>query len=248
MPLSEHLEELRARLIRIGLAVGVGFALAYNWAGLVFALVTQPLRALGAAHASFVGTGLAEAFLTKLKVSFIAGVFLASPVILYQIWRFVAPGLYAHERRYAVSFVTVGTLCFFLGAAFCHQVMFSVGYAFLLAEYAALGVEATLRISEYVSFSSQLLLAFGCVFELPVLAFFLARVGVVTPAQLLGGWRYAIVGIFVVAAVLTPADVTSQLLMAGPLLILYGISVGVAYLARQSPRAADTSPGEEPAP
>ncbi len=248
MPLSEHLEELRARLIRIALAVGVGFALTYNWADLVFAFITRPLRTLGAEHASFIGTGLAEAFFTKLKVSLIAGVFLVSPFILHQIWRFVAPGLYAHERRYAVSFVFFGTFCFFLGAAFCYEVMFSVGYAFFLAEYATMGVEATLRISEYVSFSSQLLLAFGCIFELPVLAFFLARIGLVSAEQLIGAWRYSIVGIFVVAAILTPADVASQLLMAGPLLVLYGISIGVAYLARPSSREAEASPGEESAP
>jgi len=245
MPLSQHLEELRGRLIRIALAVAVGFAICYNWADLVFAFLTRPLLLIKPDDATLIGTGVAEAFYTKLKVSLIAGVFLASPVVLFQVWRFVAPGLYANERRYAVSFVVFGTLCFLLGAAFCYQVIFSVGYGFFLAEYESMGVTPTLRISEYLSFSAWLLLAFGCTFELPVLTFFLARLGLVTPQALLSSWRYAIVGIFIVAAILTPADVASQLLMAAPLLVLYGISIGLAYLAQPS-RATDASAPEEP--
>jgi len=245
MPLSGHLDELRTRLIRILIAVGIGFALTYNWADLVFGFLTAPLDALGPellepTGAEFIGTGIGEAFFTKLKVSFIAGVFLASPVILYQLWQFVAPGLYAQERRYAVGFVGFGTLCFILGAAFCYRVIFSVGYAFFLGEYELLGVAPKLRISEYLSFSSRLLLAFGVTFELPVVAFFLARVGLLTPQQLMASWRMAIVAIFVVAAILTPADVASQFLMAGPLLVLYVISIGVTHLARPAERAAST--------
>jgi len=245
MPLSVHLEELRARIIKIALAVGVGFAICYTWADVVFGFLTRPLLMIQPGDATLIGTGVAEAFFTKLKVSLIAGIFLASPVILYQVWRFVAPGLYANERRYAVSFVGFGTLCFFAGAAFCYRVIFSVGYAFFLREYESMGVTPTLRISEYLSFSARLLLAFGCTFELPVLTFFLARVGLVTPQALVSSWRYAIVGIFVVAAILTPPDVASQLLMAAPLLVLYCISIAVAHLAQPSHPAADTSHREE---
>jgi len=238
MPLTAHLDELRGRLIKGLLAVGSGFLVTYNWADLIFAFITRPLLRVGAGSAMFIGTGIAEAFYTKLKVSFIAGIFLASPVVLFQVWRFVAPGLYMHERRYAVGFVTFGTLCFFLGAAFCYEVIFTVGYAFFLGEYRDMGVNATLRISEYVSFSATLLLVFGTIFELPVLAFFLARLGILAPEQLVSSWRYSVVGIFIVAAVLTPPDVASQLLMAGPLLVLYGISIGVAHLAQRLRRAA----------
>ncbi len=248
MPLSAHLEELRGRLIKSLLAVGAGFLVAYNWADLIFAFITRPLLRIGAESAMFIGTGIAEAFYTKLKVSFIAGIFLASPAVLFQLWRFIAPGLYMHERRYAVGFVTFGTLCFFLGAAFCYEVIFTVGYAFFLAEYQSMGVNATLRISEYVSFSATLLLVFGITFELPVLAFFLARLGVLTSEQLIASWRYAVVGIFIVAAVLTPADVASQLLMAGPLLVLYGISIGVAHLAQRLRRASVPIESEKAAP
>jgi sec-independent protein translocase protein TatC len=244
MPLSAHLEELRGRLIKIILAVGVGFALCYNWADLVFAFLTRPLILIKPEDAIFIGTGVPEAFFTKLKVSLIAGVFLASPVILFQVWRFVAPGLYANERRYAISFVFFGTLCFFLGAAFCYQVIFTVGFRFFLGEYASMGVTPTLRISEYLSFAARLLLAFGLTFEMPVLTFFLARLGLVTAAGIIASWRYAMVGIFVVAAILTPADVASQLLMAGPLIALFGISIGIAYLA-QPKLTTDAPPPEE---
>ena len=248
MPLSAHLEELRARLIKSLLAIGAGFLVVYNWADLLFAVITRPLLRIGAGHAMFIGTGVAEAFYTKLKVSFIAGIFLASPVVLYQVWRFVAPGLYIHERRYAVGFVTFGTACFFLGAAFCYEVIFTFGYAFFLGEYQSMGVNATLRISEYVTFSATLLLVFGSIFELPVLAFFLARLGVITAEHLVASWRYSIVGIFVIAAVLTPPDVASQLLMAGPLLVLYGISIGVAHVAQRLHRAATPIESEKATP
>lgn len=247
MPLTAHLDELRSRLIKSVIAIAIGFLAVYNWADVVFYLLTRPLLQIAPEQATFIGTGVAEAFFTKLKVSFISGIFLASPIILYQVWRFVAPGLYAHERRYTVGFVTFGTLCFVLGAAFCYRVIFSVGYAFFLSEYASMGVNPTLRMSEYITFSARLLLAFGCTFQLPVLAFFLARVGILTPQQLIGSWRYAIVAIFIFAAFLTPADVASQLLMAGPLLVLYGISIGVAYLAQRAPAARQRTGSEDAA-
>jgi sec-independent protein translocase protein TatC len=209
MPLTAHLEELRWRIVKCIGAVGVGFAAAYSQADRLFAFLTRPLAAIGPHEATFIGTGVAEAFFTKLKVSFIAGVFAATPVILFQAWRFVAPGLYTHERRLALPFVLCGTLCFFLGAAFCYVVVFSVGYQFFLGEYRSIGVEPTLRVSEYLSFSARLLFAFGVTFELPVASFFLARIGLVTGEQLIAWSRYAVVVIFVVAAVLSAGEQSS---------------------------------------
>lgn len=230
MPLTAHLEELRWRIIKSLGAVAGGFVVAYAFSAQLFAFLVRPVaEALG--ERPLIGTGLAEAFFTKLKVAFVAGVFFATPVILYQTWRFVAPGLYEHEKRTAVPFVLAGTLFFLLGAAFCYEVVFSVGYRFFLAEYETIGVEPALRISEYLSFSSRLLLGFGITFELPVVTFFLARLGVVTHRTLIGFGRYAVVAIFTLAAILTPPDVASQLLMTGPLLVLYLASVGVAYVA-----------------
>jgi sec-independent protein translocase protein TatC len=243
MPLTEHLEELRWRLIRSLLAVLVGAVLCYNAAEQLFELLVRPLSAHQNEPVQLIGTGVAEAFFTKLKVSVIGGIFLASPVLFYQGWRFVAPGLYQHEKRYVVPFVVFATVFFILGAAFCYQTVFPVSYAFFLEQYKTIGIEPAIRISEYLTFSSRMLLAFGLTFELPVVTFFLARVGMVTHRTMIGYLRYAILAIFIVAAVLTPGpDIASQLLLAAPLLVLYVLSIGVAYVfARRPPNDAEES-------
>lgn len=231
MPLLGHLQELRERLLKSLLAIGVAFVPTYAAASQLFILLTHPLLIATAEAPAIVGLGPAEAFFTKLKVAFIAALFLASPALFYQFWQFVAPGLYQHEKRYVIPFVIFGTFFFVLGAGFCYQVVLPVAYAFFLAEYKTIGVQPTLRISEYLSFTSRMLLAFGVTFELPVLAFFFARIGMITHQTLLGFFRYAVVLIFILAAALTPGpDVASQLLLAGPLLLLYLVSIGVAYI------------------
>jgi sec-independent protein translocase protein TatC len=244
MPLLGHLEELRSRLIKALLAIAVAFVPAYYFAGVLFQFLTQPLQQSAPDPVTLIGTSPAEAFFTKLKVSFIASVFTASPVVFHQIWQFVAPGLYEHERRYVLPFVFFATFFFLAGAWFCHAIVLPVSYAFFLEQYESISVQATLRISEYLTFTARMLLAFGVTFELPVFAFFFARIGLITHQALLGFFRYAIVLIFIVAAVLTPSpDVASQLLLAGPLLLLYGLSIGVAYLFGKKPTAT-----EEPIP
>jgi sec-independent protein translocase protein TatC len=231
MPLLGHLEELRSRLIKALLAVALALVPTYVFSSALFVLLTQPLQQAVPNPPLLIGTSPAEAFFTKLKVSFIAALFLASPVVFYQLWQFVAPGLYEHERRYVMPFVFFATFFFVLGAGFCHVIVLPVGYAFFLEQYDSIGVQANLRISEYLSFTARMLLAFGVTFELPVLAFFFARIGLITHRTLLGAFRYAIVLIFIVAAVLTPGpDVASQLLLATPLLILYSLSIAVAYI------------------
>jgi sec-independent protein translocase protein TatC len=255
MPLTAHLEELRARVIRALLAIGAGFSICYAFADQLFILLTHPLLALteapGRADAvHLIGTGIAEAFFTKLKVAFIGGLFLASPVVLYQLWQFVVPGLYDSEKRYARPFVFFGTFFFFAGAAFCYAVVLPLSYAFFVDQYGSIGVSPEIRISEYLTFTSRMLLAFGVIFELPVVTFFLARVGLITHRTMIGYGRYAIVGIFVVAAVMTPPDVASQLLMAGPMLVLYGASIGVAYVfsTAKVDSAAENEEAEEAEP
>lgn len=237
MPLTAHLQELRWRLIKSLLAIAVGFTACYNFAETLFQLLARPLLAINAGNGSqadvvhLIGTGLVEAFFTKLKVSAIAALFLASPVILYQVWKFVAPGLYQNEKRYAIPFVLFGTFFFLAGAAFCYQAVLPVGYQFFIAQYGTIQVSPQIRISEYLTFTARMLLAFGVTFELPVVVFFLARFGLVTHRMMLQYTRYAILVIFIVAAMLTPGpDVASQLLMAAPLLVLYGVSIGVAYV------------------
>ncbi|MFQ5665086.1 MAG: twin-arginine translocase subunit TatC [Candidatus Binatia bacterium] len=237
MPLTAHLEELRWRLIKALLAIAVGFAACYKFADWLFRLLTRPLLALNVGNGPdaevvhLIGTGVVEAFFTKLKVSLIAAIFLTSPVILYQLWRFVAPGLYAQEKRYAVPFTVCGTVFFVVGGWFCYTMVLPVGYRFFIEQYATISVNPEIRISEYLSFTARMLLAFGITFELPVITFFLARLGVVTHRTMLGYARYAILLIFIMAAMLTPGpDVASQLLMAGPLLVLYALSIAVAYV------------------
>jgi len=239
MPLTAHLEELRWRIVRALLALGLAFGVCYYFAERLFVFLIRPLAALRPDQALVIGTGVTEAFFTKLKVSFIAALFAASPIIFFQAWRFVAPGLYDSEKRLALPFAVAASFFFVVGASFCYWLVFPVGFRFFLAEYQSISVAPQIRISEYLTFASRMLLAFGITFELPVVTFFLARVGVVTHRTLLGTWRYATVVIFIVAAVLTPGpDVASQLLMATPLLVLYWLSIGVAWLvARPAPAA-----------
>jgi len=246
MPLTEHLEELRWRIVKMLLFVAVGFALSYGFADPLFGILTRPLELAALPnHVLLIGTGVAEAFFTKLKVAFIAGVFLASPGILYQVWGFVAPGLHDDEKGYVIPFVVFGTFFFVAGATFCYVFVFQIGYRFFLDQYATIGIEPTLRISEYLSFSARLLLAFGVTFELPVVAFFFARVGLIDHNTLLRPWRYALIGIVVLAAILTPADAASQLLLAAPLTVLYGVSIGVAYVFSRK-GASPAEPAAEP--
>ncbi len=247
MPLTGHLDELRTRLVRALIAVLVGFAVCYPQSSLLFDFLKEPLTSsIDAAgiHATIIGTGVAEAFFTRLKVSLIGAAFLALPVILYQLWMFVIPGLKQTEARYARGFVAFGSLFFIAGAAFCYRIVFPFAFPFFLAEYRSIGVDPAIRIGEYLSFTARLLLAFGITFELPVATFFLARAGLVTHHTLLTHARYAILVMFVVAAVLTPPDAISQLLMVGPLILLYAISIGVAYVFRRRSKTAEDEDGE----
>ncbi len=234
MPLSSHLEELRWRIVRSVAAIALAFVFTYALAESIFDILTRPLFAHIGEHVELIGTGVTDAFFTKLKVAFFAAIFLASPAIFYQIWGFIAPGLYENEKSYARPFVAAATFFFLLGATFCYFAVFPVAFHFFVSEFMSIGVSPALRITEYLSFSSRMLLAFGAVFELPVFTFFLARIGLVNHTMMIEWARYAAVGAFIIAAIMTPADAASQFLMAGPLMILYGLSIGVAYVVGQA--------------
>ncbi len=235
MSLMEHLQELRTRLIRAFIAIGIGFAVAYAFVDPLFQALTWPIREVSGGKVMLIGTGVAEAFYTEIKVALIAGLFLASPAVFYEIWKFVAPGLYEKERRMAKPFVFFATAFFALGGYFCWAVVFKVGYRFFLNQYASIGVTPTIRISEYLTFSSRLLLAFALTFEMPIFAFFFTKLGMIDYKKMIGWWRYAIVVIVMVSAALTPPDMISMFLLAIPLLLLYALSVGVAYAFRLKP-------------
>ena len=249
MPLTAHLEELRTRLIRSLLAIAVGFVACYGFSEPLVAFLIRPLQSIRPEQALVIGTGVTDAFFTKLKVSAVAGIFLASPAVFYQAWQFVAPGLYERERRVALPFSLAASFFFITGAAFCYYAVFPVAFRFFLEQFTSIDIAPQIRVNEYLSFVSRMLLAFGATFELPVVTFFLARIGLVTHRMMLAVWRYAIVVIFIVAAVLTPGpDVASQMLMATPLLILYGLSIGIAYLVGRPSSGEQASEPEDEAP
>ena len=249
MPLTAHLEELRTRLIRALLAIAIGFAACYGFSEPLVTFLIRPLQSIRPEQSLVIGTGVTDAFFTKLKVAAVAGIFLASPAVFYQAWQFVAPGLYERERRVALPFSLAASFFFITGAAFCYYAVFPVAFRFFLEQFTSIDIAPQIRVNEYLSFVSRMLLAFGATFELPVATFFLARIGLVTHRMMMAVWRYAIVVIFIVAAVLTPGpDVASQMLMATPLLILYGLSIGIAYLVGRPSSSERASEPEDEAP
>jgi sec-independent protein translocase protein TatC len=177
-------------------------------------------------------TNLPEMFLTYLKTAFICGILLTAPVIFYQLWLFIAPGLYQHEKKFAIPFVVFSTILFVGGALFGYFIVFPFGFKFFLG-FANEYIQALPSVKQYFSFAIKLLFAFGIVFELPVVAFFLSKMGIVTPEFLKKKRKYALLLTFVMAAILTPPDVITQLMMAGPLILLYEIGILVARMARR---------------
>lgn len=234
MTFLEHLEDFRSRLLKSLAAVTAAFALSYYFSEAIFAFMVAPLQRLLQPGQALIGTGVTEAFFTELKVALVAGVFLAGPVIFYQIWRFVAPGLQEQERRLVVPFVFCTTLFFVGGGYFCYRAVLPFAFLYFVEQYRSLGVSPEIRIGEYFTFFFRMVLAFGITFELPVFTFFFVRLGIWDHRFLWRYFRYAIVVIFTVAAILTPGpDVVSQVLLAIPLTLLYLLSIGVAYVFRR---------------
>lgn len=232
MPFLEHLAELRTRLLWSVVAwVGAAFCCLY-YADHIFAFLTYPAKFSGTTL-NFIGTGPAEAFLVKLKVSFFAGFVVGLPVIFYQTWQFVAPGLLARERTVALPFVIFSSSFFIAGLWFCYTIVLPFAFDFFLAEYNSINISPEIRIGEYLSFVLNILLVFGTIFEAPVLTYFLARLGIVKSKWLVSQTRFAVLIIFILAAILTPPDVLTQLLLAGPMLVLYALCCGVAVLVEK---------------
>ena len=186
-----------------------------------------PVKHALPAGTSMIAVEIQETFFTAMKVAFFGGFIISLPVIFWQLWLFLAPGLYDHEKKLVVPFVFFATLMFLLGASFAYYIVVPIGFDFLIA-FGNSVVSVLPSIGKYVGFFTKLLIGFGIAFELPVITFFLAKIGLVNDQMLKDFFRYAVVLIFIVAAVLTPPDVISQVLMAAPLLILYGVSIYIA--------------------
>lgn len=237
LPLLEHLTELRTRIARALLAWAAGFALAWNFRERVFEFLLRPaIGALGGEGTQLQALSPPEIFFTYMKCALLAGFVLALPVIFWQVWAFVAPGLYDQEKRYAIPFAAVSTLLFVGGASFGYVAVFPLIFEFFLAfnnEF----VQNAWTMREVFGFTTRLYLAFGAGFETPVVVFFVALSGLLTARQLLANFKYAVLACFIVGAILTPPDVLSQVMLAVPLLALYLIGVGAAFLVNPGERA-----------
>ena len=231
-PFMSHLEELRKRLITCAIAVGIGFVISYIFAERLFQILVTPLTRIMPEGDRLIFTNLPEMFLTYLKTAFICGILLTAPVLFHQLWLFIAPGLYQNEKKFAIPFVVFSTILFVGGALFGYFIVFPFGFKFFLG-FANEYIQALPSVKQYFSFAIKLLFAFGIVFELPVVAFFLSKMGIVTPELLKKKRKYALLMTFVMAAILTPPDVITQLMMAGPLILLYEVGIIVARIARK---------------
>ena len=241
MPFMAHLEELRTRLVHSAIAVVVGFLAAYAFKEKLYYWLSVPLKNAMPPGAKLIYTAPAEAFFTYLKIAFLAGLVAASPVIFYEIWRFVSPGLYDHEKKAIWPFVLISSVLFIAGAVFCYAVVFPYAFQFFMS-FATDDIVPMLSLKQYLSFSSTLLFAFGVVFQLPLILVFLGRIGVVNHRMLRRNRKFAVLIMFVAAALFTPPDVVSQILMAMPLLLLYEISIWMVAAAerkREERRAAE---------
>ncbi len=246
IPFTSHLEELRSRLIVCFVAVAIGFALCYGFKEKLFQILVFPLVSVMKEGDTLIFTGLPEAFFTYLKVSFLAGLLLSTPVILYQFWMFVAPGLYQREKKLLLPVVFLSSFFFLGGALFGYFIVFPLGFQFFLS-FATDTIKPLPSMKEYLSLSSKMLLAFGVVFELPLVITFMARMGLVSVDFLKKNRKYALLIFFVAAAILTPPDVVTQIMMAGPLMLLYEISIiGARIFGKKKPEADDQEDDEEP--
>jgi len=231
LPLTAHLEELRKRLVRVLVVLGVGFGVCYTFKDWSFQVITRPLIEVLPKNSSLVYTGLPEAFFIHMKIAFFASLFLTSPYTLYQIWKFISPGLYAKEKKYVIPFVISSTLLFVGGVLFGYFIALPPAFKFFVS-FSTDALKPMVSFREYLGLTLKFLLAFGLSFEMPVFMFFLTKLGIVNAAMLSRQRRYAILIIFIAAAVLTPSpDVLSQILMAIPLMILYEVSIVVSKFA-----------------
>ena len=254
--LRPHLVELRKRLaVSVGALIVMFFVMFYFHEALLDWMV-QPLndalievgkKSINAANGMVTTSQVGGAFFVALKVSFFAAIVTALPIILWQIWLFIAPGLYAHEKKMILPFIFGGTTMFVVGVLFAYYVVTPFGFDFLIT-FGSFKFTPLINIEDYVGFFTKIMFGFGLAFELPVFSYFLALLGLIDDKQMMAFFKYAIVIIFIVAALLTPPDVLTQLLMAGPLIVLYGVSILIVKLVNPAPKEEDDEEEEEEQP
>ncbi len=242
LPFTAHLEELRSRLIVSFIAIGVGFCVSYFFKERIFDILMRPLKAVLPVGQKMIYTGLPEAFFTYLKVSLLSGLMIAIPVVLYQFWMFVAPGLYEKEKRLMWPIVLLSSFFFLGGALFGYFIVFPYGFEFFLG-FSNETIQALPSMREYLSFSAKLLVAFGLAFELPLVLTFMARLGIVSVDFLKKQRKYAILIFFAGAAMLTPPDVVTQVMLAVPLMFLYELSIIGARIFGKKPSIDEETEG-----
>lgn len=224
MPLVAHLTELRDRLLRVLLAVLLVFIALFPFANDIYAFISEPLRALLPEGATMIATEVASPFLTPFKLTLVTAIFIAIPYILFQVWSFVAPGMYRHEKRFAIPLLASSVALFYAGAAFAYFVVFPLIFAFFTS-VGPEGITIMTDINSYLNFVLKLFFAFGIAFEIPIAAVLMIWAGITTPEALAGKRPYIIVGCFVFGMLLTPPDVISQSLLAIPMWILFEFGV-----------------------
>ena len=231
MSFLEHLDELRKRLIAAISGIAIGCVVSFLFLDkYIFPFIMLPMQQMLPSGGKLITTEASEFFMLWIKVGFFAGLLLAMPFILYQVWLFVAPGLYSHEKRFAIPFVVFASAFFFGGATFAHYVAFPVTWGFFITFNPSF-VQFMPKIGPAFALYVKLMLACGAVFQMPVLVFALARMGVVTAGFMLRNFKYAVLIIAIAGAVLSPGgDIASQMILSGPMLVLYILSIGVAWL------------------
>jgi sec-independent protein translocase protein TatC len=236
MSFLEHLDELRKRIVRSLLALCVGVAIAAFFIEDIYSFVMLPLQQMLRPGETMIYTYPTEAFMLYIRIALIAGLFVAAPLIFWQVWLFVAPALYANERRYAIPFVLLSSIGVVAGAAFSHYVAFPLMWRFF-ASFSNELVSFMPRIEDAFSLYMRMLLGMAAVFQMPAAVFFMARMGVVTARWMIRQFKYAVLGIVIVAAIITPSsDIASQLIVAGPMVVLYILSIGIAWMAGKRKR------------
>ena len=234
MGFLEHLDELRKRLVYSLYGILGGFVIAFAFIKFIFEFIMVPLQEALPPGGKLIYTEPGEAFFLWMKMAALAGLLLAMPILVSQIWLFIAPGLYTREKKWAIPFVALTSIFFLGGALFSHFVVFRLAWSFF-AGFSTDYMDFMPKIAPVFSLYVKMMLAMGIVFQLPTLVFFLAKLGLVTPKFLIKNTKYAILIIFIIAAVLTPsADPVTQTAMAAPMIVLYGISIGIAWVFQKS--------------